>query len=62
MKVMKGCQSQDDAKGWKVDSGCKNLEILKAWTLGESLSDKTTLVTVEVLDSWIRQLESNVRN
>ena len=36
-----------DAKGWKADSGCKDLEILKAWTLGESLGDKTTLVMVK---------------
>ena len=44
---MESGQSQDDMKGWKVDSGCKDLEILKAWTLEESLSDKMTLVMVE---------------
>ena len=47
MKVMESSQSQNDAKGWKAHSGCKDLEILKAWVLGESLGDKTALLTVE---------------
>ena len=44
---MESSQSQDDAKGWKAHSGCKDLEILKAWVLRESLGDKTALLTVE---------------
>ena len=44
---MESGQSQDDVKGWKADSGCKDLEILKAWALGESLGDKTALVMLK---------------
>jgi hypothetical protein len=47
VKVMKCCQSQYDVKGRKAHSGRKDLEILIAWTLGESLSDKMTLVMLE---------------